>query len=116
MTNAQIIFNRAQELAKEGLIKYTGREYEAELDDGTKITIKETESIHTYATWKSLGFQVKKGEKAVAKIQIWKYTSKTVEIEDKDGNTKTEEHSKTFLKIAAFFSASQVEAIQKKTA
>lgn len=108
MTNAMIIFNEEQRLAEEGLIKYTGREYEAELDDGTKITIKETEAIHTYQHWKSLGFQVQKGQKAVANIQIWKYTSKLVEVEN-NGETTEEEKSRMFMKTAAFFSASQVE-------
>ncbi len=104
MTNAQIIFNAGQELAKEGKIGYTGRTFEMEMPDGKKITVQETEPIHTYQTWKMFGYQVAKGEKAVAKITIWKHTTKHNE-------ERGEDESKMFMKTAAFFSQSQVEAI-----
>lgn len=104
MTNAQIIFSAEQELAEQGVIKYTGREYKALLPDGTETTIKETEPLHTFQAWKSLGYSVKKGQKAVTKLQIWKHTVKK--------NPETdEEKARMFMKVAAFFSASQVEKI-----
>ena len=98
MTNAQIIFSEEQSLAKQGIIDYTGRVFKTE--DG--IEIKETESIHTYAGWKELGYQVRKGQKAIASFYIWKYTSK----KDSDGE---EENSKMFWKKASFFKQSQVK-------
>ena len=33
------------------------------------------ELIHTYQKWKELGYQVRRGEKAIAKFPIWKYVS-----------------------------------------
>lgn len=104
MTNAEIIFTAEQELAKAGLIQYTGRTYEAKNEKGEPVIIRETEAIHTFQHWKELGFIVKKGQKAIAKLTIWKHTSK------KDEETG-EEESKMFMKTASFFSASQVEAI-----
>lgn len=103
MTNADIIFNESQKLAKEGIIQYTGREFTFEDADGKKFVIKETEPIHTYNTWKEMGFQVKKGQKAVAQFTIWKYSGKKNEETD-------EEEGHMFMKRASFFSARQVEA------
>lgn len=112
MTNAQIIFNAEQELAKEGKIKYTGRVFNVRFDDGTEGIIKETENIHTYATWKQMGFQVQKGQKAVAQIQIWKHTgAKVEEVPTADGEVAVIDKGRMFMKVAHFFSRSQVEAI-----
>ena len=36
--------------------------------------------MHTYATWKKLGYQVKKGEKSKHKIPVWKPSTKKVEV------------------------------------
>lgn len=99
MTNAQIIFSEEQSLAKQGIINYTGRVFETE--DG--IEIKETESIHTYAGWQELGYQVQKGEKAVASFHIWKYV----------GKKDDEDEDKMFLKKSAFFKRSQVKEIEQ---
>lgn len=104
MTNAQIIFSAEQELAKDGKIRYTGRTFEAQDEKGQPVIIKETEPIHTFQAWKELGFVVKKGQKAITKLTIWKHTTKT----DKETG---EESSKMFMKTASFFSAEQVEAI-----
>jgi hypothetical protein len=105
MTNAEIIFSAEQALAKQGIIKYTGREFEAVNDKGETVMIKETEQIHTYATWKSLGYQVQKGQKAIANLKIWKHTTKENEETGK-------KESKMFLTKAFFFSGSQVAPIQ----
>ena len=104
MTNAQIIFNEAQRLADLGLIKYTGNEFKVEDACGNVIVCKETEDIHTYQVWKKLGFQVQRGQKAVTKLQIWKYTAK-----ENEETGETDE--RMFMKVAAFFSRSQVEKI-----
>lgn len=103
MTNEDIIFAASQQLAKDGVIAYTGRVFESVDAAGNKIQVKETEPIHTFATWKHLGFNVQKGQKAVARFSIWKYTGK---IDEETG----EEHSRMFMKNSAFFSLSQVEA------
>lgn len=105
MTNKQIIFNEEQKLAEQGKIKYTGRMIIMQGMDDNPVEFKETEQIHTFAAWKEIGYVVKKGQKAIAKFPIWKYVShKNEEAEETD--------SKMFLKVAAFFSSSQVEKLQ----
>lgn len=105
MTNAQIIFNESVSLMKEGKIGTTGRELQIETASGEIITIMEPEPIHTYAAWKSLGYQVNKGAKAVASFTIWKHTSRK--------NEETEEdESRMFMKKASFFTRAQVTKIE----
>lgn len=105
MTNEQIIANAQMELLEQGKIKGTGRMLKAIDGEGNEILIPEPEEIHTYAAWKSLGFQVQKGQKAVAAFSIWKHTTKKAKTEDEEDT----EHM--FLKTAHFFSRSQVELI-----
>lgn len=86
MTNAQIITENKIILAMNG-------------------AIQPGEEIHTFARWKSLGYSVKKGEKAIAKFPIWKMGTK----KDEDGEEK--ETGRMFLKNSAFFSTRQVEPL-----
>ena len=110
MTNAQIIFNESIRLFEEGIIKGTGRMLEAVITDKDgneeKKLIEEPEAIHTYATWKQLGRQVMKGQKAKAEIVIRKHT----EVQKKDSEEE-EKESKMFMKKAFFFTLDQTEAI-----
>jgi DNA mismatch repair ATPase MutS len=106
MKNEIIILDAKQKLAEQGLIKYTGRTLMIELMDGSEYTFKETEQIHTFMEWKRLGYKVKKGSKAITKLQIWVPTVK----ENEDGIKTT----KFWLKNSAFFSESQVEKIEEK--
>jgi DNA mismatch repair ATPase MutS len=106
MKNEIIILDAKQKLAEQGLIKYTGRTLMIELMDGSEYTFKETEQIHTFMEWKRLGYKVKKGSKAITKLQIWVPTVK----ENEDGIKTT----KFWLKNSAFFSESQVEKIKEK--
>ena len=66
------------------------------------------EDIHTFAGWKALGYSVKKGEKAVSKFPIWKYV-KAKASEAEDANADGEASGHCIMKVAAFFSASQVQ-------
>lgn len=110
MTNAQIIFQESLNLMENGVIKGTGRMFEAVVVDKdgneTKQMVEEPEAIHTYATWKSLGYQVKKGEKAKASFTIWKYTEGKKQEESDE-----EPEGKMFMKKAHFFTMDQVEKI-----
>lgn len=117
MTNNQIIASAAQELAENGIINYTGRTFKITLKDGSVEEYKETEPIHTYQAWKSKGYQVKRGEKSIATIRIWKFTSKPGTIKaknDKGEDVEVEANDdKMFMKDAFFFKTSQVEKIEK---
>lgn len=103
MTNAMIIFSESVKLMEEGIIGTTGRTVQMEDSEGKKITLQEPEPIHTYAAWKSLGYQVKKGQKAVASFMIWKHTVKKAKEEDE------EDKERMFMKKASFFTFAQVE-------
>ena len=110
-TNEMIILDHAQQLAEEGKIAYTGNTVTLETVDGEGIVFKETKQIHTYARWKAMGFQVRRGEKAVAKFKVWKHVAG--KKKDDDGEEKTAEagRGKMFFKQAAFFSVAQVDPI-----
>jgi hypothetical protein len=133
MNNAQIIFNESVELMKNGLIGTTGRKITIEYEkDGEKVkeTINEPEPIHTYAEWKKAGFQVQKGQKAVASFTIWMWTEKTGKLTKEQADSintvminadgsKAQEGDEVksgghyYLKKASFFKASQVAPIKE---
>lgn len=64
--------------------------------------------LHTYAKWKQLGYQVKKGEKSMHRITIWKGCTKTVKT-DEDTEIVS---SRVFMKESCFFTLAQVEPIK----
>lgn len=100
-----IILNARFDLMQEGIIQGTGSLITVEDENGEKKQIEEPEEIHTYQGWKSLNRQVKRGEKSIATIQIWKHTSQKTKDEDE------EEQKKMFLTKAFFFTEAQTEAI-----
>lgn len=106
MTNQMIIMMNQVELAKEGILDYTGRTIDVKMPDDSVMSFKEVEEIHTFQKWKSMGFQVQKGEKAVAQFMIWKHVLKKNKETDED-------ESKMFMKKASFFKRSQVKEIEK---
>lgn len=111
MTNAMIILQNQIELAKEGKLEYTGRVLKALLPDGTETEIKEIEPIHTYARWKAMGYQVKKGEKSNIKFPIWKYTKgKKKDMTEEDA----QDRGYCFMKMSAWFTQAQVEKIEEQ--
>lgn len=89
ITNAQIIMTAWAELVSSGIIS-------------------EEEEIHTFDYWKKSGYTVKRGEKSIVKIPIWKHTTKT----STDDNGNAVETSSMFMKAAYFFSTKQVEKIK----
>lgn len=116
MTNAMIVLNESVRLMEEGKIGTTGRKIVVEDAAGQKIEMDEPEAIHTYQTWKALGYQVQKGQKAVAQFSIWKYKAKVSEMEMVNVETGKKEtvqmdDSKMFMKLASWFSASQVQKL-----
>ena len=70
MTNEMIIFNESVKLMEEGIIEGTGNFVTVENEDGEKVELEEPEQIHTYAGWKALKRQVKKGEKSIAYLSL----------------------------------------------
>ena len=113
ITNAMIIATEAQRLLEAGKLQPTGRILTFETTDGTTVKIPEAEPIHTFAMWKSKGFKVRKGEHAITRLTIWKYTQHRND-EDTDPDAIPEGHC--FMKEACFFAASQVEPISPTVA
>ena len=96
MTNEMIILNARFDLMQEGILRGTGNIISKD-ENGEKKQIEEPEQIHTYQGWKNLHRQVKRGEKSVATIQIWKHTTKKPKEADE------EKQEKMFLTKAFFF-------------
>ena len=112
MTNADIIFTESQKLMEQGIIEWTGRTFVAEITNAQgeteQVEVKEAEPIHTYNGWKERGYQVQKGEKAIAQFTIWKHVTKKSEVEGE------QDESKMFMKKASWFKFSQVAPIDGK--
>lgn len=66
--------------------------------------------LHTYAQWKKLGYQIKKGEKSKHKISVWKRSIKKVKKDD--GEKEEVDTGRYFLKESAFFTQDQVKVIK----
>lgn len=64
--------------------------------------------VHTYQYWKSIGYQVRKGEKAAIKTKLWKQTA----VKDSNGNITA---NKMILATAALFTWLQVDKIEAET-
>lgn len=106
MTNAEIIFRERCRLMMEGKLAGTGRVLTFQDEEGKEIQVEEPQEIHTYAAWKGLGYQVKKGEKALAKFTIWKYTTSRKAQETEE---EAQERGHCFMKLSFFFAPAQVE-------
>ena len=106
ITNAQILFNEGQRLLGEGILKPTGRIMRYQMPTGEIIEAPEPEPFHTFQAWKSIGYKVRKGEHAIARIWIWKYTRGKM---PEDCDPEMEPAGHCIWKEACFFSASQVE-------
>ena len=102
-----IILMESVKLMEEGKLKGTGKFVEVETQDGKK-QLEIPETIHTYAKWKELGYQVRRGEKSEIKIQVWKYRGK-IQTDEESGEEV--EKGRCFMKVASFFTANQVDAI-----
>ena len=113
MTNAQIIFNHSVKLMQEGKINGTGRFFTFEDENGGKHQLEEPEALHTFAIWKQLGRQVKKGEHAIAQITIWKQGKDRTTKNEETGEEETKE-GRMFMKTAFFFTIEQTEPITAK--
>lgn len=111
MTNEQIIFNASIALMNEGKIKGTGQFVTVELEDGSTGTLEIPEPLHTFATWKNYGRQIRKGEKCRARIDIWKH-GKPKKVIDEETGEEVEKVGRMFMKTAYFFTYEQTEPIK----
>lgn len=103
MCNEEIIYRAKQALAEQGIIGH-----------GPQYGIDQLEPIHTFQVWKDMGFSVKRGQHAVAKFSIWKYTGERRRT-DSEGNevVVADPDGHCFLKESHFFALRQVERITR---
>lgn len=96
MTNEQIIEGAKRKLVADG-------------------KIKPEDEIHTYKHWRSLGYQVFRGEKAICALNIWtNYKRAKREDEDEDGQEpKRAQTGAMRLKRAYFFGTQQVFKLEE---
>lgn len=105
MKNVDIILHESIILMNKGIIGTNGFKMTVEAPNGTKKEIDMPEEIHTYRGWKARGYQVQKGQKAIAQFPIWKHVTKKAKKEDE------EDEQRMFMKMSSFFKKSQVERI-----
>lgn len=110
-----IILNERLVAAEHGIIGTTGRMITLETNDGDKVTVAEPEEMHTFQTWKELGFIVQKGQKAKITTRLWKYNSKKKKSEDSKEEADGEKSRDYYMCKAFLFSASQVARIEDET-
>lgn len=111
-TNAQIILMEQLKLVDAGILKYTGNIIEAVNPmTGEVEEFPEIQPIHTYARWRELGYQVKKGEKAVASFPIWKYSKRKPKNMDEE---EAQAKGFCFMKLSYWFTEEQVMPIKNK--
>lgn len=67
------------------------------------------EPLYTYAMWKQLGYKVKKGQHAKYHLTMWKHSTKTKVVDDKEVTS-----GYCFTKVAYLFTKEQVEKIENK--
>lgn len=120
MTNEQIILNESVKLMQQGILSGTGLYMTVTDETGAEIKVEIPEEIHTFAGWKALGYSVRKGQKNIAQISIWKHTTKFLDENVSDENLSAMNKAindqggeqKMFKKIAYFFKKSQVEPLK----
>ena len=106
MTNQEIIYREA--IAHNIMTQAAA---DAAIKNGLEIP------LHTYAAWKSRGYQVRKGEKAAVKTSLWKRSKGKKKAQDTDPDPQQdsaenpEASGHFFLATAFLFTAAQVEEI-----
>lgn len=113
MTNAEIIFQNRVFLMEQEVIKgIPGTQISFKGEDGLERQILMPEEIHTFDGWKKLGWQVQKGQHAVAKFPIWKMAGKKKQAQADDEEVdKDQKGGKFFMKMSFFFTKDQCKEV-----
>lgn len=106
-------------LMEQGFLKATEETMLFSDEDGNVREVNIPEEIHTFQAWRALGYQVQKGQHAIAKFPVWKYknaSKKGADDREVGENEEPEKKAKgrCFMKVAFFFTADQVKPIEKK--
>ena len=74
------------------------------------------EEVHTFAKWKSLGYQVKRGEKALFQTMLWKMKKGKKQDdnnEEQQDDKEVKKYNNFFMAKSSLFGRSQVELISQ---
>ena len=74
------------------------------------------EEVHTFAMWKSLGYQVKRGEKALFQTMLWKMKKSKKQDdnnEEQQDDKEVKKYNNFFMAKSSLFGRSQVELISQ---
>ncbi len=101
MTNSEIIINEA-------LLNniFTKEQIESMVKNGIDIP------LHTFQTWKELGYSVKKGEHAKVTTRLWKRTKKGQGAKTPEELEEAKIKNHFYLTKAFLFTSEQVEKIE----
>ena len=106
MTNNEIICSAAIE---QGI--YTEEQVNAILASGHMIP------LHTFQEWKARGYSVKKGEKAMLHVDLWKYTTRPAKALREAAEAAGEElpdDPHYYKKRSHLFTAEQVQRTEQR--
>lgn len=67
--------------------------------------------LFTYAVWKSMGYQVKKGEASRHRVQLWEYTPGKKAADTEAQEAPQGKGNRCFMKTMCLFEESQVTKI-----
>lgn len=65
--------------------------------------------LFTYAVWKSMGYQVKRGEASRHRVQLWKYIPRAGKADTVAQQAPQSKGNRCFMKTVCLFEAGQVE-------
>lgn len=65
--------------------------------------------LFTYAVWKSMGYQVKRGEASRHRVQLWKYTPGKKMADTEAQEAPQSKGNRCFMKTVCLFTREQVE-------
>ena len=114
MTNEMIIAFAKEELANDGILKFTGNTITV-FDPKTEaeIEVQEVEDIHTCAGWNKRGFKLIKGTTCEIKFKIWTYKKGKKKVEG-ETEEEAEQKGKCFKKLACWYTREQVEPMTEE--
>lgn len=93
MNNTQILLQLKEQLIKDNIIN-------------------EDNIIGTYKSLKSMGYQVKQGQKSITNVYLWKPIQKYIEEDENGKKESVEEHNKMYMIKSYIFCDSQCDKIK----
>lgn len=114
MTNAEIIFQNRVFLMEQDVIKGVPGTSLLWKDEQGEREVLMPEEIRSYNDWRKAGRQVKKGEHAVAKFQIWMPSKRNAKKKPDDEEQEKDAPKGFYKKTAFFFTIDQVKKTEVK--